>query len=81
MRATTPPANESASVAPNAGQNAQPCWISAMQTNADNVAISPWAKLSTPVERLIEHDREREQAVDAARREPGDDLLQEVRHQ
>ena len=48
---TTPPANESTSVAANAGQNVRPLSINAQQTNADSVAISPCAKLSTPVAR------------------------------
>ena len=49
----TPPSSESRSVAPKAGQNAQPWLISAQQMNAESVAISPCAKLITPVERWI----------------------------
>ena len=40
-------------MAPNAGQNDQPWSISVQQTNADSVAISPCAKLITPVERWM----------------------------
>ena len=47
----TPPANESAIVAPNAGQNDQPWSTSVQQMNAESVASSPWAKFSTPVAR------------------------------
>ena len=73
-------ANERISVAANAGQNDQPWSSSVQHTNADNVAISPCAKLITPRRAVDDHDREREQAVDAAAREPAHDLLQEVRH-
>src|SRR6185312_15855910 len=48
---STPPPNDSAIVTANAGQNAQPWSISVQQTNAESVAISPCAKLSTPVAR------------------------------
>ena len=47
----TPPPNERIKVAVNAGQNDQPCSIKAQQMNAESVAISPCAKLSTPVAR------------------------------
>ena len=47
----TPPPNERINVATNAGQNDQPWSSSDQQTNADSVAISPCAKLSTPVAR------------------------------
>ena len=50
---STPPPNESRIVAPNAGQNAQPWSMSVQQMNAESVAISPCAKLSTPVARWI----------------------------
>ena len=50
---SAPPTNESTIVTPNAGQNAQPWSISVQQMNADSVASSPCAKLSTPVERWI----------------------------
>src|SRR5581483_6366285 len=49
----TPPPNESTSVAPNAGQNDQPWSTSVKQRNAESVAISPCAKLRTPVERWM----------------------------
>ncbi len=49
----TPPANDRMSVAANAGQNDQP-WSTRLQhTNAESVAISPCAKLITPVERWM----------------------------
>ena len=41
------------SVATKAGQNDHPWPISVQQMNADSVAISPCAKLITPVERWI----------------------------
>ena len=44
-----------------------------------NIAISPWAKLTTR-RAVDEHERERERGVDAAGREPAHDLLEEVGH-
>ncbi len=63
----TPPANESAIVAPNAGQNAQPWSISVQQTNAESVAISPCAKLITPVD-AVDRARSRARAARRCRR-------------
>jgi len=47
----TPPANEIASVRKNASQNESPWWTSDHAMKVENIAISPCAKLTTPVER------------------------------
>ena len=47
----TPPQNESATVARNASQKESPWWTSDQATKVESIAISPWAKLTTPVER------------------------------
>jgi hypothetical protein len=48
---STPPINEIASVRRNASQYVTPRSISSQQTNVENIAISPCAKLMTPVDR------------------------------
>ena len=50
----TPPTKEIASVAKNAPQNGKP-WLtwSVQAMYVANIAISPWAKLMTPVERWM----------------------------
>jgi hypothetical protein len=48
---TTPPANEASTVTTKAGQYAKPCCVSVQATNVENIASSPWAKLTTPVAR------------------------------
>ena len=50
----TPPANEKASVTTNAGQYGQPWFaVSVQGMYVENIAISPWAKLMTPVARWM----------------------------
>ena len=66
----------------NAGQYEKPWFVVSVQAMyVENVAISPWAKLITPVARWIRHDRECERPVDAAGGESRDDLLEEGGHQ
>ena len=50
---TIPPMNESTSVASSASPSGRPASTSAHATNVENIAISPWAKLTIPVERKI----------------------------
>ena len=48
-----PPTNEAASVASSASPSGSPAWTSAQATKVENIAISPCAKLTIPVERKI----------------------------
>src|SRR3954453_10498479 len=45
---TIPPANDAATVSANAGQYDRPCWVRVQATKVENIASSPWAKLTTP---------------------------------
>src|SRR5580765_414023 len=47
----TPPKNEVATVRKNAAQYESPWWTSDQAMKVENIAISPCAKLTTPVER------------------------------
>ena len=48
---STPPANEIPIVRKNAAQKESPWWTRDHAMKVENIAISPWAKLTTPVER------------------------------
>ena len=74
-----PPTKASTSVSANAGQYGI-CSIRLQATKVVNIAISPWAKLTTPRGAVDEHEREREARVDPAGGEARDDLLQELLH-
>ena len=52
--------------------------VSVQAMNVVNIAISPWAKLMIPVARWIRTSASARRRVDAARGEPGDDLLEEL---
>ena len=48
-----PPTNESGSAASRASPSGNPPWTSVQATKVENIAISPWAKLTIPVERKM----------------------------
>ena len=50
---TIPPTNEPASATSSASPSGSPACTSAHATKVENIAISPWAKLTIPVERKI----------------------------
>jgi hypothetical protein len=48
-----PPRNDSANAPSSASHNGRPLSCSAQAMNVENIAISPWAKFTIPVERKI----------------------------
>src|SRR3954451_7340150 len=46
---TIPPANDATTVSAKAGQYEKPCWVRVQATKVENIASSPWAKLTPPV--------------------------------
>ena len=77
----TPPPNDNAIVAPNAGQNDHPWSTSVQQMNVDSVAELALREIEHARRAVDHHDRERKRAVDAARREAARHVLQEAGHQ
>jgi hypothetical protein len=48
--------------------------------NVENIAISPLREVDDARRAVDQDERERQQRVDAARRDPADDLLENVGH-